>query len=305
MPAKVSVIIPTKNAGKIFDSVLTAIFSNGADFELDVIVVDSGSNDGTRDVAAKYPVKLVEIPPDSFSHGGARNLGAENANGQFLVFLTQDAMPSGRDWLSNLLSNFTDNDVAGVYGRQLPGGLSSPVEKFFLEYLYPDTKSIKNSVDPNNCLLREIFFSNVNSAIKRSEWEANRFNEDLIMSEDQEWAKRILMKRKKLVYEPSAAVIHNHRYTFSGLIGRNFDSGMSLRGVVNAPITRSLGYELGYLRDGIQYFARTGKPLHIFIFLFYEMVRMFGFTLGFYSRILPLTIKTRISPNKAYWRGRC
>ena len=196
MKPYVSIIIPTKNAGDKFDSVLKGIFNNKPNFDFEVIVIDSGSTDTTKEIIAKYPVVLIDIPPISFSHGGTRNLGAQNAKGEILVFITQDAIPRDENWLSNLVENLQDKSVAGVYGRQIPNEDSSPLEKFFLSYVYPDSKIVKQSIAPKNCLLSEIFFSNVNSAIRKSDWENHNFNEHLIMSEEQEWAKHMLIKSK-------------------------------------------------------------------------------------------------------------
>ncbi len=300
----VSIIIPTKNGGDMLKGVLKAIFENSVTFGFEVIAVDSGSSDCTKDVIAKYPVKLVEIPPQSFSHGGARNLGAENAAGEFLVFLTQDATPRNRSWLSCLIENFNDKAVAGVYGRQIPPEGASPIEKYFLHYLYPDSRIVKNSIDPTDCLLSDIFFSNVNSAIRRSEWEKTRFNEEIIMSEDQEWSKRMLVKGKRIVYEPEAVVVHSHRYNFFTIIGRNFDSGMSLKGMVNASLSRSARYELDYLKGGFRFLAGNKSFAYFPLFPLYEVARLLGFALGFNSDILPFSAKKFLSQNKAYWRVR-
>lgn len=297
-----SIIIPTKNAGKQLDSVFEAIFKNFPHFSFEVIVVDSGSTDATKDMISKYPVKLIEIPPSSFSHGGARNLGARSAEGKILVFLTQDAVPAD-NWLSSLVKDFEDSNVAGVFGSQLPKKDSSPLEKFFLGYLYPDRRIIKDSINPDDCLLSEIFFSNVNSAVRKSLWQNTRFNEKLIMSEDQEWSKNMLMKRMKIIYEPSAAVYHSHKYTFAEIIRRNFDSGMSLKGMVNAPLKRSFRCEMDYLKSGFSFFLKNKSYLSLLVFPFYETARMLGFFLGFHNRFLPLFLKKFLSQNKAYWRA--
>jgi len=302
MSPKVSVIIPTKNAGSKFDSVLKAIFECKAGIELEVIVVDSGSSDNTRTIASRYPVNLIEIAPSRFTHGLARNLGAKSAKGDILVFITQDATPVNQNWLLNLLKNFHDETVAGVYGRQMPENNSSPLERFFLQYLYPEKKLVKQSINPDNCLLTEIFFSNVNSAMRKSVWENNKFDEGLIMSEDQDWAKRVLAVGKKIIYDPESAVRHSHRYTIKEIIQRNFDSGMSLKGLVNAPLKRSVSYEMTYLKSGFLFFLKNRLYVYLLIFPLYEAARLMGFFLGFYNRFLPLSFKKCISQNKTYWK---
>src|SRR3989338_1573968 len=302
MPVYVSIIIPTKNAGEKLDSVLKGVFASRVNFGYEVIVVDSGSLDNTRKIIGRYPVKLIEIEPLSFSHGGSRNIGANNAAGEVLVYLSQDAIPEDEGWLASLVSGFNDRNTAGIFGRQIPDESSSALEKFFLQYVYPDYKIIKDSVNPDNCILQDIFFSDVNSAIRKSEWENNKFREDLIMSEDQAWSRDMLMKKKKIVYEPQAAVYHSHNYTIRRLMMRNFDSGLSLKDIVNAPFRRSLLYEVRYIKSAMRHFYKNNFYIYLAIFPFYEFFRLLGFLAGRYSRCLPLSLKMTISENKAYWR---
>jgi rhamnosyltransferase len=296
-----SVIIPTKNATDKFNTVLAAIFNNKPNFDFEVIVVDSGSTDNTKNIIAKFPVRLIEIAPTSFTHGGARNLGSSAARGEALVFITQDAVPEGEHWLTNLTESFQDTRVAGVYGRQIPYPDSSYYEKFFLSYLYPQDRRVKEGVRPKNCSLQDIFFSNVNSAIRKSDWQGNNFREDIIMSEDQYWAKAVLGKGRRLVYEPKAAVYHSHYYSTPEIIKRNFDSGMSLRGLINPSIGSSIGYELSYLWQGVCFLGRRRLCRDLCFFAFYEGARALGFSLGFHSNLLPLSWKRGLSQNKIYW----
>jgi len=301
MSVYVSIIIPTKNAGDRFDSVLNGIFKSRVDFDYEVIVVDSGSTDNTKEIINRYSIRLIEIEPLSFTHGGSRNIGAETAKGEILVYLSQDAIPKDENWLSNLIKGFVDSDTAGIFGRQIPDEDASALEKFFLQYMYTDYKIVKDSINPNNCALQDILFSDVSSAIRKSEWEDNKFRQDLIMSEDQAWAKDILMKKKKIVYEPEASVYHSHNYTIRRVIMRNFDSGLSLQSIINAPFKRNFTYEAKYIKSAMLYFFNRKLYRHLFTFPFYESFRLFGFLAGKYSQFLPIGLKKMLSENKVYW----
>lgn len=300
-PPHVSIIIPTRNAGGKLDAVLKAVFNNKVEFVFEVIISDSESTDNTREIASKYPVNLIKVPVRHFSHGGIRNFAAQQAKGQILVFLTGDAIPKDENWLSILVRDLKDEDVAGVFGRQIPSEDASPLAKFFTQYLYPDNKIIKNSINPNNCHLSDIFFSDVNSAMRKSYWENNKFDEHLIMSEDQAFAKNALIKRKQILYEPNAIVWHSHNYSILKLMQRNFDSGMSLRGVVNATFGKNMAFAIPYLNSGIHFFLEKKLYLWLLIFPIFEIIRFFGFFLGFHSKFLPLFLKKRLSLYKAYW----
>ena len=301
MPPYASIIMPTRNVGDKFDIVLRAISNSKVDFDYEIIVVDSGSTDNTKEIISKYPVKLIEISTSSFSHGGSRNLGAHNAKGEILVYLTGDAVPKDENWLSNLTKHFKDKSVTGVYGRQLPDEDSTPLEKFFLHYIYPDHKIVKDSINPDNCIVQDILFSDVNSAMRKSEWENHNFSENLIMSEDSAWGRATLLRGKRIVYEPEAAVYHCHNYSPLGVMKRNFDSGLSLRGLVKAPLRRSLGYEIIYLKSGSLHFLRHKLYKYLLVFPLYEAFRLFGFFMGFHSKFLPTQVKKALSRNKIYW----
>ncbi|GAI52085.1 unnamed protein product [marine sediment metagenome] len=97
-------------------SILTFIY----DEKFEVIIIDSGSTDKTIEIAKEYPVRLIQIKPEEFGHGKTRNYGADISEGEYLVFLTQDAIPFDNNWLRYLISNLEDENVAGVYNKQIP-----------------------------------------------------------------------------------------------------------------------------------------------------------------------------------------
>jgi len=128
---EVSIIIPTKDGATHLEKVLEMIYAQAHEQPFEVIVIDSGSTDGTLDIVKRYPARLVEIRPEDFGHGKTRNLGAELAEGKYLVFVTQDAIPATNRWLYSLLRNLELPEVAGVYGRQVPMEDTNPMESFF------------------------------------------------------------------------------------------------------------------------------------------------------------------------------
>jgi hypothetical protein len=104
-------------------------------------------------------------------------------------------------------------------------------------------------------------FSNVNSAIRRSAWEAHPFAEDLVMAEDGDWARRVLLDGDALLYEPAAAVYHWHSYSLRTAFSRFFDSGATaernyLAGEGSEAVLRRRA--LDYARRELRWLARTG-----------------------------------------------
>ena len=92
----VSIVIPTKNAGALFDKVLERVFQQETNYTYEVICVDSGSSDGTLDIIKKYPCLLYQIPASEFGHGKTRVYGASKGTGEYIIFITQDAMPASQ-----------------------------------------------------------------------------------------------------------------------------------------------------------------------------------------------------------------
>ena len=84
-------------------------------------VSDSGSTDGTRDLAREWADQVVDVPPSEFDHGLTRNLGIAASTGEFVALLVQDAVPESSDLLAELTRPLVaDPDVAGVFACQLP-----------------------------------------------------------------------------------------------------------------------------------------------------------------------------------------
>ena len=88
---KASVIIPTKNPGDIFHEVLTMVLSQETDFPYEILVIDSGSTDGTIAYIKQHPtVRLHQIEPLEFGHGKTRNQAIAMTSGEFIAMLTHD-----------------------------------------------------------------------------------------------------------------------------------------------------------------------------------------------------------------------
>ena len=131
---------------------------------LEVIIIDSNSTDDTLKIAKEYPVKIIRVDPEKFRHGKIRNLGANLAKGSYLVFLTQDAIPSNINWLKKLTEPFSDPNIAGIYGRQIPKKDANITDKVFYISMYPDKSFLLSGPRKDKV---DAIFSNVNSAIKK------------------------------------------------------------------------------------------------------------------------------------------
>ena len=131
----VSIVIPTKNAGALFDKVLERVFQQETNYTYEVICVDSGSSDGTLDIIKKYPCLLYQIPASEFGHGKTRVYGASKGTGEYIIFITQDAMPASQKWLQNFIDAMKiDPEIVGGFGIHYPYPNCNVIDKRDLYY---------------------------------------------------------------------------------------------------------------------------------------------------------------------------
>jgi rhamnosyltransferase len=304
----ISIVIPVKNGGTGLERCLASIAAQRGEDEVEVVIVDSGSRDGSVEVARRSGATVHEIKPADFSHGASRNIGAGLSRGEWLVFISQDAFPVDDDWLRRLIAPMReDSTVAGVYGRQLPHEGARPPEIYFLGFLYGAQARRQTARDAGELSMDTTLFSNVNAAIRRSLWEKYPFVEDIIMSEDQDWSRRVLLAGYAIVYEPAAAVRHSHNYTLVAALRRFFDSGVSAERAYLAGERHSSrvlrGAALRYGRGELAWLWSTGQRRWIPYATVYEGVKLVGLTLGRNYRRLPGAVNRRLSALPDFWLG--
>jgi rhamnosyltransferase len=297
---KISIVIPSKNGGKLFKLVLDKIFAQTIK-PFEVIVIDSGSTDGTVGLLKKYPLKLIEIKPSDFGHGKTRNFGAGIAKGEIIIFLTQDAVPSSNQWLENLIKPFEDKKIAGVYSRQIPRKDENVIDKIFYLSLYPKEQKIWTDGDCNE---GDNVFSSVSSAIRKEIISKYPFPSDIIVSEDYKWAFNILKKGYKLFYNPKAPVIHSHSYNLFYLFKRNFDIGISYKQIYkNKTPIGFLKKGSGILKREIKYLTEADKFHLVPVAIFKDAIKFMAINLGKREEIFPNSIKKKyLSAQRWYWK---
>jgi rhamnosyltransferase len=300
----ISVLIPVKNGGGDLVRCLDGIAAQRVDDEVEVVVVDSGSTDGSVELARSRGATVQEIPALEFDHGATRNRAAAAARGDVLVFTSQDAYAEGEDWLARLTAPLAEPEVAGVYGRQLPHHHATPPEVYFLDFLYGPTSRTQRLLDGAGVSMETTLFSNVNAAIRRELFARYPFAEDMIMSEDQEWSRRVLLDGYELRYEAEAAVRHSHDYTLGAAFRRFFDSGVSAsrsyaggEGATSVVRRRAIDYARGELA----WLWRTGNARWIPYTALYEATKFAGLQLGLHHERLPTRLKPRLSALGNYW----
>ncbi len=299
---RVSVVIPVRNAATTLPKLLDTLFSQKPSAPNEVILVDSLSTDETRQIALSYAHVKV-IPITHFSHGRARNIGAQAAEGDIIVLMTQDALPEDNAWLSPLLASFSDSKVAAVYSRQIPRPDAPPTEYFFLDYHFPSGEPVCRVKTGNKPLTFEtVFFSNVSAAIRRSLLIRFPFDENLIMSEDQQFARDLLDAGYAVIYQPESVVIHSHCYTLKTAFRRYFDSVYSLTVIFpNHGIGTSASIGLRYLVKEVKYILRH-HPLYFPYYCLYTLAKTTGTLAGHFAEKMPGKLLKKLSLHSYHWK---
>jgi len=189
----------------------------------EVIVVDSGSTDGTLDIVRAHPCRLLQIDPADFTFGRSLNVGCAAATGDVLVIASAHVLPRREDWLARLVAPFAAPDVALVYGRQTGNDLTRFSEHQVFQKHFPP-RSDDDQVGP--------FCNNANAAIRRALWEQHPYDESLTGLEDLAWGKWALSQGHRLVYSAEAEIIHIHDERAPEVYRRYRREAIALRRVV-------------------------------------------------------------------------
>jgi rhamnosyltransferase len=313
----ISIIVLSKNGARFIAQLLNKVYSQKVDRGYEVIIIDSGSTDGTLDILKNYPLRLIEIPPQEFGHGKTRNLGAQLAQSEILVFLNGDAIPKDSFWLLSLIRTLEkSDDIAGAYSKVLPREDCNPLRAREIlndaSYQFRETK-IKSITDINlynNMSYGEkrifLAFETISCAIKKPFLQKFSFRDDIEFGEDLEWSKRIMEAGFKIAFEPSSQVVHSHDFycSLAQTVKKFFD---------DAKLNKDLlGYCIEITPFGFLYFITTKVILDIKYIsklnkdIFYKakwalycpLVRIFqfvGILLGCYSQKIPLKFHRKIS----------
>ncbi|WP_183702683.1 glycosyltransferase family 2 protein [Pseudomonas simiae] len=312
---KASVIIPTKNPGVIFKEVLHAVLAQKTNWPFEIVVIDSGSKDGTVDFIKQHPeVTLLEIPAHEFGHGRSRNFAISQSSGEYIAVITHDAKPATSQWLQHLVDIAESNEkIAGVFGRHIAYPHASLFTSRELELHFSGFKAapIVFMDDPArySCDVgyRQFlhFFSDNNALIRRSVWTLIPYP-DVDFAEDQSWAKQIIEAGYYKAYSEEGVVYHSHDYTLYERLQRSFDESYAFKrffGYILCPSLSSMCKSIAALsqRD-IAYGRSLGllrKSPGVIIFAVLDnFMRVAGHYLGARGERIPVFIRNRISRDK-------
>ena len=188
--------------------------------DVEIILVDSGSTDGTVPVAESFEARVVRIPSVEFTFGRSLNLGIQAATRELVVIASAHVYPVYPDWLEVLLRPFEQERIALTYGKQRGPETANFSEKQIYHQWYPDVSKPRQAT---------AFCNNANAAIRRGLWEKNPYNETLTGLEDLAWARWAKEQGHDIAYVAEAEVIHIHNETPQGVFNRYRREAMAFK----------------------------------------------------------------------------
>jgi len=188
--------------------------------DIQIIIVDSGSTDGTLAATSGYPVEVVNILPEHFTFGHSLNIGFAAARSDLVVMASAHVFPVYPDWLEQLLAPFEDLNVGLSYGKQRGTERSQFSEQQIFKHWYPDSSDLHQA---------HPFCNNANAAIRRDLWELHPYDEALPGLEDLEWSKWAQGEGHRIAYVAEAEVIHVHSESQHGIFNRYRREGMAFK----------------------------------------------------------------------------
>lgn len=263
---------------------------------------------GGKNGQFKDRIKLVHIAKNEFDHGKTRNEMLKLSNSNYVLFLTDDALPYDEHLSENLISGFGEYSLPGArvavtYARQIARETASLKEKLIREYNYPSHDVIKEKSKEKVLGIKNYFCSNVCAMYDREIFNAlGGFEENIILNEDTFYSYHAIQNGYRIVYKANAKVYHSHNYTYKEQFNRNFDIGVSQNEqceIFNRVPSEKEGLKL------IKYVvSRLIKGMHFILvidFLIECLYRYFGYNFGKRFDKLDKDTCVKYASNKQYF----
>lgn len=298
-------ILPTLNGSSLWHDWLTGLCRQTVIPE-HVLIVDSSSDDDTREQASAAGFDVRTIPREEFDHGGTRNLAASwEMDADVLVYMTQDAILADPSSLQNIIACFADPSIGAVCGRQLPRPVAGPIEAHARLFNYPATSEVRDFDSAKSIGIKAAFISNSFAAYRRQALaEVGGFPEHNIVAEDMYVAARMLLEGWRIGYCAEATVFHSHDYRYLQEFQRYFSTGVfhAREPWIQKTFGKARGEGLRYLLSELRYLANE-NPMDMPSAVVRTLLKYAGFQMGIHERMFPTSFKAILSGYENYWKS--
>lgn len=301
---KIDVIIPTYRPGEELQALIKGLESQTLSVHR-IILMNTRAGDFPADLEREFPgVEVHHLEKKDFDHGGTRDAGAQLSDADYLLYMTQDALPADEYLVEKLAKSFADERVKAVGARQLPAKDCKELERYTRSFNYPVESRIKTQEDLKTLGIKAFFCSNVCAMYERQTYlNQGGFVHRTIFNEDMIYAGGLLKKGYAIAYAADARVIHSHNYSGWEQFRRNFDLAVSQ---VDHPEVfagiRSESEGLRLVKRTAAHCLKIGKPWLIFSLVFSSGCKYIGYKLGRGYQKLPHWLIMACTMNRAYWQ---
>lgn len=246
---------------------------------------------------------IRHFPNREFDHGKTRNQAMKLSDAEYVICMTQDAVPESDTLIEELLKPFSDKQIAVSYARQLPNKDCREMEKITRSFNYPATSKTKSMEDLPKLGIKTFFCSNVCACYRKEIYDAlGGFVKKTIFNEDMIFAGTAVKAGYKIAYAAEARVFHSHNYSAVMQFHRNFDLGVSqtqhpeiFEGI------RSESEGMKMVKISIRHLLRTHHFLQVIQVFWHSAMKLLGYKLGKNYEKLPHRLIVACSMNKNYW----
>lgn len=226
---KVSIIVVTFNSAATIEETLESLQDQTIDDEhYEILVVDGGSSDGTLQIARSYPVEIHEVPGASI--GECRNVGIENAAGEFIAFTDSDCRVP-EDWLETHVQRLERSapSVAGIGGPNTPFESDGPFTKVVgaMQQTFLGSGGSPQSYGVAE-LRRVESVPACNAVYRRSVFDELRFSGEINVGEDADFNYRLRRRGYELLFDPTNGVDHHLPSDLSEFVDKNYSYGRAM-----------------------------------------------------------------------------
>lgn len=303
--ATVDVVIPAYHPGREFAELLSRL--KNQNYPISRIIVMNTEREfwNTNWESISSNLEVHHLKKSEFDHGGTRKKAAALSDADFMVFMTQDAIPADSTLIANLLKPMIEEEkVCAAYARQLPRKNCSFTESYTRLFNYPAESHVRTEADLSKYGIKTFFCSNVCAAYRKETYEKlGGFVEKTIFNEDMIYAGNLIHAGYAIAYAADAQVIHSHNYTCRQQFHRNFDLGVSQaeHPEIFAGVP-SEGEGIRMVKQTIRYLAQKKKGYLIPGYVMQSGCKYLGYKMGKAYKKLPRNLILKCTMNRAYWK---
>lgn len=302
---QIDVIIPTYHPGEEFGELLKRLMEQSLPVHKIMIMNTEEEGWNARWEAICPVLEVHHLKKSEFDHGGTRRQAAELSQAEYMVFMTQDALPADGNLLRELIRPLQENEkIAAAYARQLPKADCRFLERYTRSFNYPADSQVKWKKDTAVYGIKTYFCSNVCAAYRKIAYlEAGGFVNRAIFNEDMILAGTLIQRGYGIAYQAEAQVLHSHNYSCRQQFHRNFDLGVSQaeHPEIFAAVP-SEGEGLRLVKKTAAYLMKTGHIGQLAMLVLQSGSKYAGYFLGKRYRSLPKSLVQSCTMNREYWK---